>query len=116
MAIIRNKLPCPFCQTRGFTLNAFVNDDYEPGFDPNNATKRSVSISCMGYGRVVLHVEQAMDGTTRIRGVSRCPQRNGSRERNTSSLRLPLDEVVVFPPGVRVCPECGSSLEHCLWI
>ena len=115
MAIIRNELPCPFCQTRGFMLNAFVNDEYEPGLDPDNATKRVVSVFCMGCGRVVLDVEQAVDGSTRIRGVSRCPRCNGSGEGNTSTLRQPSGDVGVFPPGVRVCPECGSTLEDCWW-
>jgi len=61
MAIIQKELPCPFCKTRGFTLNAFVKDDYEPGFDSDNATRRALSVSCVGYGRDILHVEQAVE-------------------------------------------------------
>jgi hypothetical protein len=71
MAIIQKELPCPFCKTHGFTLNAFVNDDYEPGFDPDNATRRSLFVSCVGCGQDILHVEQAVDGSTRILGVCR---------------------------------------------
>ena len=71
MAIIQKELPCPFCKARSFTLNAFANDDYEPDFDPDNATRRAVSVSCTGCGRVILNVEQAVDGSTRIHGISR---------------------------------------------
>jgi ssDNA-binding Zn-finger/Zn-ribbon topoisomerase 1 len=108
MAIIQNELPCPFCQTRNFTLNAFVNDEYEPGFDPDNATRRVVNVSCKGCGRVVLHIKQAVDDSTRIRGISRCPRCNDSGERNTSNLLQPSGDI-------GVCPKCGSTLQDCWW-
>ena len=71
MAIILKEFPCPFCKARSFTLNAFINDEYEPSFDPDDATRRSLSVSCVDCGQVVLHVDQAVDGSTQVHGVSR---------------------------------------------
>lgn len=116
MAIIRNKNPCPFCGKVIFTLNTFINDEYEPGYDPVDSKRKVISISCSNCGRIVLTIEQSFDETTSMIGVTFCPKCHLAAEGNESIRpnRSPIIEI--HSPGDSICPSCGSTLEELGWI
>src|SRR5438128_2520000 len=117
MAIVRERLPCPFCEATEFHLSAFVNDDFEPG-DPD--TQKTFSVSCATCHRALLILEQRMSGETQVRGVSECLRCGEKRRVAMSKVATPTVSDfapwrALQPADVSVCPECGGELVDSWW-